>query len=104
MKRGSGQSEQRSCVGQGALKGSTQVCLAALALFACVMPAVALAEESASSPVLPASPIQDAINSSSTEETQLTDPQAAVELPLQDLGREEAVELTEAVFDPFLQG
>jgi sugar lactone lactonase YvrE len=83
-----------------------RLCLAAFVLLAGVIPAVALADEapSSSSPSeLPVSALEEAMASPNTDETQLTDPQAAEELPHQDLGRDEAVGLTEAVFDPILQ-
>ena len=82
-----------------------RLCLAALVLIVGVIPAIALADEAPSSSPseLPLSALEEAVASPNTDEVQLTDPQAAEELPHQDLGREEAVELTEAVFDPVLQ-
>jgi sugar lactone lactonase YvrE len=64
---------------------------------------VAFGDEPSRSSELPVGLLEDAFKSPGTEQIQLTDPHAAEELPHQDLGREEAVELTEAVFEPILQ-
>ncbi len=47
--------------------------------------------------------LSQALDAPAPEFGQLTNSEAAEELPHQDLGREEAVELTEAVFDPILE-
>src|SRR4029077_16647679 len=81
---------------------SIRLLLAAVLLLVAVIPAGALADETSSPSEIPFALLQEAADPQNTVEAQLTDPQAAEELPHRDLGREEAVELTEAVFEPIL--
>jgi hypothetical protein len=82
---------------------AVRFCIALLILGAGVVPAIALADEVPTSPTLPADLLHHAIEQPEVEEGPLTHPLAAEELPHKDLDREEAVELTEAVFDPILE-
>lgn len=76
--------------------------LSALCLFVVVGVTAALADEAPSSEIS-SSFLQEAAEAPEVVAAEITDPQAAEELPHQDLERDEAVELTEAVFDPILE-
>lgn len=100
---------QRFSVGRtqtvsSAPQSRTRLCAALLVLLIGIVPAIALADEpSPSSPEISVDLLQEAADAPSAEQGHLTDSQAANELPHRDLDREEAVELTEAVFDPILE-
>jgi hypothetical protein len=65
------------------------------------IPAVAVGAEVPSGPL--SLSLLERARQGSEVSSQATDPQAAEELPHRDLGREEAIELTESVFGPQLQ-
>jgi sugar lactone lactonase YvrE len=84
-----------------------RLALAVLGLVLAICVSSAFADEASQAPPLGPTlqDLEDALerHGPDTVDLQPTDPQAAEELPHRDLGREEAVELTEAVFEPILR-
>src|SRR4051794_2140020 len=72
-------------------------------LLVTLIPAIAFADETSSTADIPVGILEDSLDYQGVVEGQLTDSQAAEELPHQDLERAEAILLTEQVFGSQLE-